>query len=359
LSKTDKFETMKNQILLYGATGYTGKLIVDALVAKGIKPLIAGRNAAALHDIAKAHGLNFEAFELNNVQKLESVLSKCKLVIHAAGPFIHTYQLMLDACIKTKTHYLDITGEYQVFEGCAAKDDAAKAAGIMVMPGVGFDVVPSDCLANYLKAKLPDATHLQLAFASVKSGFSRGTAKTMIEGLDEGGKIRKDGKLVSVGAAYKVQEINFGVFKTLASTIPWGDLSTAYRSTGIANIEVFMAVTPALVAQMKRSNYLRWFFKLGFVKSFLKAQVDKRKPGPSAKQRLEGRSFFWARVENAAGKSLEARLQTPEGYQLTSLTAVLITEKVLNDNFKTGYQSPAMAYGKDLILEIDGCKFSD
>ena len=353
------FEIMKNQILLYGATGYTGKLIIEVLLSKGIKPLIAGRNANALKELADKFGLSFEAFELSNTQKLEDVLAQCKVVIHAAGPFIHTYQKMLDACIKTKTHYLDITGEYQVFEGCAAKDAEAKAAGIMVTPGVGFDVVPSDCLANYLKAKLPDATSLQLAFAGLKSGFSRGTAKTMIEGLDEGGKIRKEGKLTEVPAAYKVQEINFGAFKTVAATIPWGDISTAYRSTGIQNIEVFMGVTPALVSNMKRSNYLRWLFKFSFVKSFLKAQVDKRKPGPSEKQREEGKSFFWGRVENAAGKSVEARLQTHEGYKLTALTSVLIAEKVLNDNFKAGYQSPAMAYGKDLILEVEGCRFSD
>ncbi len=348
---------MKNEVLLYGANGYTGKLIIETLMAKGIKPLIAGRNEMGVRMIAEDLHLNYEAFDLSDKQKLEAVLQRCKVVIHAAGPFIHTYNAMLEACLKTQTHYLDITGEYQVFEGCAARDAEAKSANIMVMPGVGFDVVPSDCLANYLKAQMPDAVQLQLAFAGSKSGFSRGTGKTMVEGLGEGGKIRKDGVLTEVPAAYKTREINFGAFSTIAATIPWGDISTAFRSTGIQNIEVYMGATPMLVKQMKRSNYLRWLFRFAFVKAFLKSQIDKRKPGPSEKQREEGRSFFWGRVENASGKSTEARLQTPEGYKLTALTAALIAEKVMADNFKPGYQTPAMAYGKDLILEVDGCKF--
>lgn len=348
---------MKNNIMLYGATGYTGKLIIEALLERKIKPILAGRNASALRILGEKYCLPTSCFDLFHLQEMRDALSHCKVLIHAAGPFIHTYQNMLEACIATGTNYLDITGEYQVFEGCAAKNKEAVEANIMVMPGVGFDVVPSDCLANNLKARMPDAYKLSLAFAALKGGFSRGTAKTMIENLGDGGMIRSNGKLTKVKAAYEVQEIDFGPFKSPAATIAWGDISTAYFSTKIPNIKVLMAATPALIKQMKRSNYLNWFFKLSLVKSFLKKQIDKRKPGPDEKQREEGRSFFWGCVENAKGEKIELRLQTPEGYKLTALTTALIAEKVMNNQLVVGYQTPASAYGKDLILEIENCKF--
>ncbi len=266
---------------------------------------------------------------------------------------------MLDACLETKTHYLDITGEYQVFEMCASRNDEAKLADIMVMPGTGFDVVPSDCLAVHLKKRLPSALDLKLAFTGLKSGFSRGTAKTMIENLGNGCVVRIDHKLANVANAYNVMEINFGPFRTLAATIAWGDLSTAYFSTGIPNIETYMGVTPELVKQMQRANWLGWLFRQQWVKNFLKKQIDKRKEGPDEQQREEGSSYFWGRVCDNAGNVKVSTLQTPEGYKLTAMTSVKIASKVLEGKLKTGYQTPASAYSEKLILEIPGCKITD
>jgi short subunit dehydrogenase-like uncharacterized protein len=266
---------------------------------------------------------------------------------------------MLESCLHTRTHYLDITGEYQVFEMCAARTDEAKAAGIMVMPGVGFDVVPSDCLAVHLKKRLPSAIELKLAFTGLKGGFSRGTAKTMIENLGDGGLVRIDHKLTVIPHAYNVMTVNFGDFQMLASTISWGDLSTAYISTGIPNIETYMGVTPSMLKQMQRANYLGWLFRMRWVKDFLQKQVDKRKEGPDEQQRTEGRSYFWGRVCDNAGNVKVSLLQTPEGYLLTAKTATLIASKVLDGKYKTGYQTPATAYGEGLILETPGCKMKD
>jgi short subunit dehydrogenase-like uncharacterized protein len=262
---------------------------------------------------------------------------------------------MLECCLATQTHYLDITGEYQVFEMCAARNDEAMQANIMVMPGVGFDVVPSDCLALYLKKRLPSAIELKLAFTGLKNGMSRGTAKTMIENLGNGGLVRIDHKLTPVPHAYNVMNINFGDFQMQAATITWGDLSTAYFSTGIPNIETYIGVTPSMLRNMQRANYLNWLFRLKWVKEFLKKQIDKRKEGPDEHQRAQGRSYFWGRVCDNAGNVKISTLQTPEGYTLTAQTATLIASKVLNGMFKTGYQTPATAYSENLILEIPDC----
>jgi len=350
---------MKNKLLLYGANGYTGTLIIEECLSRNIHPVLSGRNETKLKELSEKFNLEYRVIYLDNTELLENSLHDIKVVLHAAGPFIFTAKPMLEACLKTHTHYLDITGEYQVFEMCAARTDEAKLANIMVMPGVGFDVVPSDCLAVHLKKSLPSAIELKLAFAGLKSGFSRGTAKTMIENLGNGGLVRIDHRLTTVENAYNVMKVNFGDFQMKAATIAWGDLSTAYISTGIPNIETYMGVTDSMVTQMKRANYLGWLFKMRWVKDFLKKQIEKRKPGPDEKQRTEGKSYFWGRVCDNAGNVKSAILQTPEGYKLTAQTATLIASKVLTDNFKSGYQTPATAYGEGLILEVPGCKLKD
>ncbi|MCG3166105.1 MAG: hypothetical protein POELPBGB_01881 [Bacteroidia bacterium] len=345
-------------LLIYGAYGYTGELITQNAVKKGWKPLLAGRNEEKLKVLAGKYGLEYAVFDVNEKEKLVAALTGKKAVLHCAGPFAHTFKQMINACLQTGTHYLDITGEIVVFEGAAAKNEVAKKAGIMLMPGTGFDVVPSDCLAAYLKKQLPDATSLKLAFTTL-GRMSRGTSLTMVENLGAGGAVRKDGKITKVKNAHKVQEFPFGEKKILCATIPWGDVSTAYYSTGIPNIETYMSASPSMVKSMKTGNYIGWLLSTSLVQNYLKAQVNKRKPGPDETERKNGYSMFYGEVQNAKGEKKSAGLKTLEGYSLTAATAVNIAEKVLNGNFKTGYMTPSLAYGADLILETEGTKRYD
>ncbi|HMP98738.1 MAG TPA: saccharopine dehydrogenase NADP-binding domain-containing protein [Cyclobacteriaceae bacterium] len=341
-----------HKILVYGSYGYTGQLIVHECKRKNLQVILAGRNAEALKKQSETSAYPYEVFSTDETEKLEQVLSKVSVVIHCGGPFRHTAKAMIQACIKTKTHYTDITGEYEVFEMARTYDAQAKAAGIQIMPGTGFDVVPSDCLALHLKKQLPDATHLQLAFISSGGGLSRGTSKTMIEGMGYGGMIRKDGKLIRIKSGEKVMEIDFGTVKSKVVSIPWGDISTAYFSTGIPNIEVYTGVPDKLIKQLRRSNYINWLLRASWIKTFLKKKIEKKKAGPSAEHLVKGKSFLWGKVWNTENKSVEAKLETLNGYALTAQASVLIAEKILAGNFKAGYQTPASAYGIELILEI-------
>jgi short subunit dehydrogenase-like uncharacterized protein len=282
------------------------------------------------------------------------------MVLHCGGPFIYTARDMVNACLEAKIHYTDITGEYQVFEMLAEEyNDKAKQAGIMIMPGTGFDVVPSDCLALHLKNKLPSATHLQLAFAMSKGGLSRGTKKSMTEMLGTGSLIRKNGKLTTIPIGEKSMEIDFGTYKSKTLNIPWGDISTAFRSTGIPNIEVYAGATDKMIRNAKRSKYLNWLLRMRWVKNFLLRQIDKQQAGPSDEIRENGRAYLWGKVSDDSGNHFISTLEAPSGYALTAKTAVLIAEKILAGNFKTGYQTPAMVYGEDLILEIPTTKRID
>jgi short subunit dehydrogenase-like uncharacterized protein len=282
------------------------------------------------------------------------------MVLHCGGPFIYTAKAMVDACLETKIHYTDITGEYQVFEMLAEEyNEKAKQAGIMIMPGTGFDVVPSDCLALHLKNKLPSATHLQLAFAMSKGGLSRGTKKSMTEKLGSGSLIRRNGVLTVIPIGEKSMKVDFGSYKSKTLNIPWGDISTAWRSTGIPNIEVYAGATDKMIKNAKRSKYLNWLLRMRWVKNFMLKQIDKQPSGPNDETRETGRAYLWGKVSDGSGNHFISTLEAPSGYALTAKTAVLIAEKILAGNFKVGYQTPAMMYGEDLILEIPTTKRVD
>lgn len=347
---------MAGTFLIYGANGYTGELITRFAVERGMRPVLAGRNAAAIEELAKRHDLEHRVFSLEETEKVDAALSDVAMVLHCAGPFSITSRPMVEACLRNKKHYTDITGEIAVFEACAAMDAKAREAGIMLMPGVGFDVVPSDCLALHLKNRLSSATHLTLAFYGM-GRISHGTQATMTMNVGRGGAIRKGGVITPVPAAWKTREINFGEVTKTGVTIPWGDVSTAYHSTGIPNIEVYTVAPPSAVKMMKLSRYLGWLLATGPLQKFLQSKIPTG--GPSDEERAKGRTLLWGEASDNDGNRVESRQQGPEGYTTTALAALNIAQKILDGNFKPGYQTPAKAYGADLVLEIEGVSRQD
>lgn len=346
------------RILIYGAYGYTGQLIVDQLLSMGISPIIAGRDEQKTKQLADAKGLEYAAFDLRDSIALHAFLAKGSVVIHCAGPFIHTAKPMLEACLSVGTHYLDITGEYQVFDLAQSYDQRAKDRGIMLLPGAGFDVVPSDCLAAHLHALMPDATDLNLAFVNKGGSLSRGTTKTMIENLGQPTMYRKNGAYATAPMGSLTRLVDFGEMEQVSMAISWGDISSAYFSTGIPNIKVFAGTHPKQIKKINQLNSIGLLLRLKVVRNFLKKQIDKKAPGPTAEKRGASKTLLWGQVSNGT-KTIEARLTTPNGYSLTAETAAKMAKRVAQEDFKTGYQTPSTAYGKELILEMSGCVFED
>ena len=344
---------MSSNFLLYGANGYTGKLIAHLASERGLRPILAGRDAATVEQLAAELKLESRVFALDDSAAIAAALSEVEVVLHCAGPFSRTSKPMADGCLRTKTHYLDITGEAAVIETLAARDREAKASGVMLLPCVGFDVVPSDCLAAHLKRRLPEAQRLTLAIKGM-GRISRGTATTMVENISRGGLVRRNGKLTGVPAAWKTREIDFGRGPVTTTTIPWGDVATAYYSTGIPNIEVYAAIPASVRRMMKLSRPFGWLLSSASVQRFLKKRIKAQPPGPSETEREKGKSLVWGEVEDDSGKRAVSRLSGPEGYTLTALTALTIVGHVLAGNFSAGFQTPSKAYGADLILEIEG-----
>jgi short subunit dehydrogenase-like uncharacterized protein len=343
--------------LIYGASGYTGKLIVELSVKKGLKPILAGRTESKIKPLAEKYGLNYLVFGLGKVQDIAQIISKFPLVLNCAGPFSRTAKPMVEACLLARIHYLDITGEIEVFEMIKSYNSQAIKNEIILMPGVGFDVVPTDCMAKYLSTKLPDATHLELAFTSVGGSISHGTVTTMVESLGNNGYGRENGVMISMPTGYKGKWINFGSIKQFAMTIPWGDISTAYSTTGIANIETYAGASKTAYYLMKLQFLFNPILRSKFVKNLLQKYVDKNITGPNEGHFQNGKSLIYGKVTNAKNEMVEGRIETLEGYRLTAEASVLISQKVLNLKGISGYQTPAGLFGHELILEIKGSKF--
>jgi short subunit dehydrogenase-like uncharacterized protein len=339
--------------LLYGANGYTGSLIAREATARGHRPILAGRTADAIARLARELNLDSRVFGLDNPRLVDEGLCGVPMVLHCAGPFAHTSAPMANACIRTGTHYLDITGEVAVFESLAARSAEARAAGVMLLPGVGFDVVPSDCLAAHLKRRLPSATRLALGFQSL-GRISRGTATTMLENVHRGGLVRRHGILRPVPTAWRKRQIDFGTGPVTAITIPWGDVSTAYYSTGIPNIEVYTAAPLRLRIAAYASRSLGWLLGSRPVQAMLRRRIHAGPAGPTAEQRSRGQTYLWGEAVDATGRKVVSRIQGPDGYTLTVRAALAVVERVLAGEAPIGFQTPATAYGADFVLGIEG-----
>jgi short subunit dehydrogenase-like uncharacterized protein len=338
--------------MIYGANGYTGSLIAREAKKRSLTPVLAGRSETKVGRLARELGFESRIFGVGEAEAMARHLEGMGLVLHCAGPFSTTSAPMIDACLRAKTHYLDITGEISVFEHAQTKSAEANAAGVVVCPGVGFDVIPTDCVAAALKAALPDADRLALGFES-ESPLSAGTAKTTVEGLPQGGKVRQGGKIVDVPHAYETRRIDFGNGEKLAMTIPWGDVSTAYYTTGIPDIEVFAPSPPLVVFGAKQIHHLRWLLGWAPMQSMLKSIAATAK-GPNAEHLANQPTYVWGEVANSRGEKKTARIRTANGYAVTVTGALAVIEHLLAERPTGGTYTPAKLMGADLVTKLPG-----
>jgi short subunit dehydrogenase-like uncharacterized protein len=343
------------RLLIYGANGYTGELAAREAVRRGLSPVLAGRDAARVGALAAELGCDVRAFPLDDAAALAHGVA---VVLHCAGPFSRTSRPMVDACLAARAHYLDITGEIAVFEAIFRRDDEAKRAGVALVPGVGFDVVPSDALAARLARELPGAVSLELAFANAGSRASRGTTITALERIDAGGAERRGGRLVPLGLAEVTTEVDFpGLGRRTVMAIPWGDLATAWRTTGIPDIRTSMATRPAAIRRLRRLRPLLRLLGLAPVKRAAQALVRRRVTGPDAAMRARGRVYLWGRVRSADGRERVRTLSVPEGYAFTAAAAVEAARRALAGDLAPGAWTPTQAFGGALVDAVDGVRW--
>ena len=350
---------MPSRFLLYGSNGFVGEVIARLAVQQGLQPILAGRNADKIKALAAALGLEHRVFGLDDATALDQALHEVKVVLHCAGPYVHTSKPMVEGCLRTGTHYLDLTGEIPVYQALASRDAEAKAKQVMLLPGVGFDVVPTDGLALHLKQRLPSATHLTLAFTS--RGPARlppGTVNTMLTLMphQRGVIIRRNGQL-EIAPQGKLRMIDYGAGPVQSVRWTWGDVFMAYYSTGIPNIEEYTVLPKRMISQLNTLTRFRSLLKLAVVRNFLRSQISS---GSTAAERAKTQTAIWGEVEDDRGRKAVSRLSGPDaGVTWTSLTALLAVQKVLKGEAPPGFQTPARAYGADFALECQGVTRTD
>lgn len=367
--------------LLYGAYGYTGRLIAGEALAQGHRPILAGRRVEALRALATglAEGsatpgpLECRAFSLDDPDAVREGLSGVDAVLSAAGPFVHTAPPLLEACLETRTHYLDVTGEVSVFEAQFELDARARERGVAIMPGVGLDVIPTDAVAALLKQRLPSANRLELALHS-PGGLSSGTLRTVLEHVPGGLMVRRDGELRRVSPAGRELRrwIEMGPppgsgpmaavlgGRKRVAPYTWGDLATAYRTTGIGNITCYMVTSrwTALLLPVV-VPLLRAVFSVRPVRRLAQRTLAGKSTGPSAERRRTGRVRVWGRVEDVDGGFSEAVLELPESYRFTAEGGVRAMEELLRRtgagaDGPSGTLTPAGTFGVDWALGLPG-----
>ena len=348
---------MSDPLLIYGATGYTGRLVTRAAVALGLRPILAGRDEAAVAACAAPLGLEYRAAALTDPDRLMAVLRDIGVVLHVAGPFSRTARPMVEACLQRGAHYLDVTGEIPVIEDLARRSAEARRRGIMIMPAVGFDVVPSDCLAAHVARRLPGATHLMLGISGLRFA-TPGSAQTLAEHAGHGVAVRREGVIVSVLPGALSRPFDYGAGPRDSLNISWGDVSSAFYTTGIPNIDVYFEATPLLRGMLMASRYFGWMLSSAPWQAWLKACAGLLPPGQSEAERRASPMVVVAEAV-AGARRVCARLRAPEAYTFTATTAATIARRVVTGDLETGFQTPARVYGADFVLAFDGVQRED
>jgi short subunit dehydrogenase-like uncharacterized protein len=349
---------MSGAILVYGATGFTGRLVATAAKARGLSPILAARNEQKLRAAALELQLAARVARLDSAASVDAILDGVAVVLNAAGPFAATVDPLVQACLRAGVHYLDLSAERAAIEGARRYDAQARAAGVMVMPGVGFDVVPSDCLAAHLAARCQRGRWLRIGIAGLEL-MSRGSARTIIEQFGKAVEVRRAGEVVGVSPGSLERGFDFGGGRQACVAVSWGDVASAFYTTGIPNVEVYFQATWAVRASLLARRLWAPVADRPLWKAWWQGHVDLLPEGPSAEQRRDRQVVIAAEIEDDQGRTVSARLRTPEGYTMTAATAPDIARRVLGGDFEPGFQTPARVYGPDLVLSFPGVARED
>ncbi|GAA2711640.1 saccharopine dehydrogenase family protein [Actinoplanes palleronii] len=322
------------ETLIYGATGYTGQLIAEEAVRAGLDITVAGRDRAKTEALADRLGVPGRVFTLENPAIVRGEVRGARVVLNVAGPFSRTAGQLIDACVAEGAHYLDTSAEFATFALAEERSAAAVDAGVMLVPGVGWDVVPSDAVAVHAAARTPRPVRLRVAL-KVTGGFSRGSVASAAGIADLIGLVRSGGQLVRKAGAAPAA-FDFGAGPEDCVPVPMGDLITAVHSTGLADVEVFMRSDGAIPAP-----------------------GDELPAGPTAAERLQGRYWALAEVTDADGSIVRSVIETPTGYTYTQLSAVAAARRALAGPQPAGFRTPSSAFGPGFATTIADSTITD
>ncbi|WP_312910815.1 saccharopine dehydrogenase family protein [Natronosalvus caseinilyticus] len=340
-----------SSLLLYGSYGFVGSLVAEAAVDRGVDVILAGRDGDRVVDQVDELGRPGRRFALDDPSTVAEALDDIECVLNCAGPFSNTADPLVEACIRTGTDYVDVTGEIPVIESIHDRDGDAREAGVTLLPAAGFSVIAMDCLAAHLAERFPGASALALGVDSIRVP-SVGTLRTVVEGVDTGGAIRRNGHLERVPAGWQTRWLDFGHGERPAVTVPMGDVSAAYYTTGVPNVEVYAMVPPPARLGLKSHRLLAPVLARDPVQRALKAAADLVREGPSERARERGSALVWGEAREGDVRVV-SRLETPDPYVVTVDGAVAAARRVLAGDADEGFCTPAGAFGPEFVFDLE------
>lgn len=342
---------MRSELLIYGVTGYTGGLISRLAAAGGLPHVAAGRDLERVTARADPLMVPARAFSLGDAARIDRALQGVAVVLNAAGPFDETALPLAAACLRGGVHYLDLSPGAAAIEALLGLDARAREAGVMLMPGAGFAVVPTDAAAARLRRRMPEARRLRLACA-VTGRVSRGSRLAMVREFRQAGARRRDGDLVTAWAAEEMLTIDLGDGPLQVGTDPWrGDLVTAWWSSVYSDVDTYAAY-PRPWRWLLRSRRLGppWALAGSGAAEAALAWLARRLPeGPDEAELAAGSTRIWAQAEDGAGGRVGMRLRGPHLHLFTARVALWVARRVLAGSVQVGFQTPATAFGPDLL----------
>lgn len=317
-------------LLIYGATGYTGRMIAEQATSAGLNVVLAGRNHAKLQELASELKLQASVFTLDDADRLAQELQSVSVVLNCAGPFAQTAEPLMKACIQLGIHYLDITAEINVYRLAESLNESALSSGSMLMAGVGWDVVPTDSLSVMLAQQVNTPVRLRIAL-QVAGSMSRGSAISAGEIISAGLLARVNGVLTTK-ANSATEWFDFGEGKVECFPLSFGDLVTAWHSTHIPNIEMYVHLSG---------------------EAFPSGDLSQLPDGPTPEEREKSIARALVEITAANGEIHDAVIETVNGSPLAAIAAV---SRVLNGDHQPGFQTPAKVFGPDFALTIPGTR---
>jgi short subunit dehydrogenase-like uncharacterized protein len=346
--------TSSQRVMIYGAYGFTGRLIVDQALRAELRPLVAGRDRGRLQALSETTSLAARDFSLDDPEALRKGLADVDVLVNAAGPFSQSARTLVGACLRTRTHYLDVSGEVESLKAVAECHADARRADVMLLPGVGFDVVPSDCLAAFAARRVGGARRLRIGLSGL-SRASRGSLRSIFEQAGKGVWLRERGRLRSVPAGELSQHrFDYGAGPSASVPVSWGDLVTSYYSTGCPDITTYFEATTAVQLGTLLSSRGGRLLQAPWAQSLLSMLPDAVAEGPDRQQRAGNRAIIVVEAISHSGARTIARLTTPDVYELTARSVVRVLGGLAEGAAEPGFQTPALLFGCEFGLSLPG-----
>jgi short subunit dehydrogenase-like uncharacterized protein len=315
-------------IAVYGATGYTGALVVKELVAAGADFVVGGRNRERLERTSAelGGGAPIRVASVDDDASLRALVDGVDVLINCAGPFTHAGEPVVRAAVQAGVHYVDSTGEQPfirtVFERYGPP---AAERGIALVPACGFDYVPGDCIARITARGREPLDELVLAYDVRGFGMTRGTLRSGLEMMKGGSAVEyRDGdwRPAPGGVVRASFEFPEPIGRVPVSPYPAGEPVTVPRHTDVRNVRAHLSTRTAVPRAIEPIAPFV-FPLLGRIlktplRPLLSKAVDRLPEGPPEHER---RAAEWTIVAQARGEDGATTRGVVTGRDVYGLTA--------------------------------------